>query len=176
MNITQHWLNQAKKVPSDNFDTRPVEGDISLVVIHCISLPAEQFGGDYIDQLFCNQLCPEDHITFKSIYQLKVSSHLLIKRCGEVTQYVAFNQRAWHAGESGYQGRQQCNDFSIGIELEGADTCGYTSEQYIQLNRVLETLLNYYPRLSKEHITGHSDIAPRRKTDPGAFFDWTQIR
>lgn len=176
MNIDQHWFTHATRVPSPNFDERANASDISLLVIHCISLPAGEFGNDYIDQLFCNQLNPESHPYFQTIYQLKVSAHLLIKRNGEIVQYVPFDKRAWHAGVSNYQGRERCNDFSIGIELEGTESMPYTNVQYAQLNAVLEALLAYYPSLSRQHITGHSDIAPERKTDPGEFFDWSRIK
>jgi N-acetyl-anhydromuramoyl-L-alanine amidase len=125
--------------------------------------------------LFCNGLNPADHPYFESIHQLKVSAHLLIKRTGEITQYVPFNFRAWHAGISEYQGRQRCNDFSIGIELEGTDTTPYTSEQYTQLTAVIDCLLKHYPKLSRQAITGHCDIAPGRKTDPGPAFDWDRL-
>lgn len=175
MKINNHWFNGLAKVQSPNFDERPIEEDISLIVVHCISLPPDQFGGDYIDQLFCNQLNPEEHCYFKEIYQLKVSAHLLIKRCGEVIQYVPFNKRAWHAGESNYKGRSRCNDFSIGIELEGTETTEYTDEQYKQLVSVIKSLLSHYPKLSAEYLVGHCDIAPGRKTDPGESFDWSRL-
>jgi AmpD protein len=175
MKIENHWLNAATKVPSPNFDDRPLDTDTSLIVVHCISLPPAQFGGSYIDQLFCNQLNPDEHPYFRKIYQAKVSAHLLIKRNGELTQYVAFNQRAWHAGVSDYQGRKKCNDYSIGIELEGIETQEYTDEQYTQLNLVIKTLLNDYPGLSRHAIVGHSDVAPGRKTDPGDSFNWDKI-
>lgn len=172
MKIKNHWLSQAFKVPSPNYDDRPIGQAVSLLVVHCISLPPEQFGGDYIDQLFCNQLNPEEHPYFKQIYQLKVSAHLLIKRGGDVNQYVAFNKRAWHAGLSEYKGQQRCNDFSIGIELEGSENQHYTDAQYQQLIVVTKALMIEYPELSKQHIVGHSDIAPGRKTDPGLMFNW----
>ncbi len=175
MNINQHWLTHATRIPSPNFDERANADDISLLVIHCISLPEGEFGNDYIDQLFCNQLNPEAHPYFQRIYQLKVSAHLLIKRDGEIVQYVPFDKRAWHAGVSNYQGRERCNDFSIGIELEGTESMPYLDVQYKQLNAVIDVLLECYPRLSRQHITGHSDIAPERKTDPGAFFDWSRL-
>ncbi len=176
MTIHQHWLTSAVKVPSPNYDERPDPSDISLIVIHCISLPAGQFGTPYIDQLFCNTLNPDDDPYFKEIYQLTVSAHLLIKRDGSCTQYVPFDKRAWHAGKSNYQGRERCNDFSIGIELEGTETIAYTGAQYDQLKKVIDSLLTHYPKLSKQHITGHSDIAPDRKTDPGPSFDWHRIK
>ncbi len=175
MKIYNHYLTDVAQVISPNFDQRPIEKDISVIVIHCISLPPEQFGGNYIDQLFCNQLNPDEHPYFKEIKQLKVSAHVLIKRSGELVQYVPFNQRAWHAGESEYKGRQRCNDFSIGIELEGFEIKPYTAEQYQQLTQVIKALLDYYPGLSIEDIVGHSDIAPGRKTDPGDAFNWNQL-
>lgn len=175
MHIHKHWLSEVNQTQSPNFNSRPDEHDISLCVIHCISLPPQQFGGDYIEQLFCNRLNPNDHPYFKEIYQLKVSAHLLIKRAGEIVQYVAFNQRAWHAGVSNYQGRENCNDFSIGIELEGAEMIPYTSAQYLQLAKVIKLLLQSYPSLDKKHIVGHSDISPQRKTDPGDSFCWSEL-
>jgi AmpD protein len=176
MNIKQHWLSSAQRVPSPNFDERADASDISLLVIHCISLPAGEFDGDYINQLFCNTLNPNDHPYFQTIYQLKVSAHLLIRRSGEIVQYVPFDKRAWHAGVSCYQERDKCNDFSIGIELEGTEFVPYTDAQYQQLNTVIAALLESYPTLSRQRITGHSDIAPERKTDPGASFDWSRIK
>ncbi len=175
MNIDNHWLDDVTIRPSPNFDDRPVEAGISLIVIHCISLPPGQFGGRYIEQLFCNQLNADEHPYFKEIHQLKVSAHLLIRRNGEITQYVAFNKRAWHAGVSAHKGRQRCNDFSIGIELEGIETRQYTDEQYTQLASVCDCLLKHYPGLSTTDIVGHSDIAPERKTDPGESFDWEKF-
>lgn len=172
MHITQHWLNEAKQTPSPNFDDRPNPDDISLLVIHCISLPPGEFGNDCIGQLFCNQLNPDEHPYFNEIHQLTVSSHLVIKRSGEIEQYVPFDKRAWHAGQSSYDGRERCNDFSIGIELEGTETVAYTEAQYLELAAIVKTLLNTYPKLAAERIAGHSDIAPGRKTDPGESFDW----
>ena len=175
MHIKQHWLSAVSRVPSPNFDDRPNPDDISLLVIHCISLPPGKFDNECIDQLFCNQLNPDDHPYFKDIHTLKVSSHLVIKRSGELVQYVAFDKRAWHAGQSNFQGRERCNDFSIGIELEGTETVAYTDAQYIQLGNVTNVLLHTYPNLAKNRITGHSDIAPERKTDPGPSFDWQKF-
>ncbi|KAF3977858.1 MAG: 1,6-anhydro-N-acetylmuramyl-L-alanine amidase AmpD [Methylococcales symbiont of Iophon sp. n. MRB-2018] len=175
MQIDKHWLLNINKVATENFDQRPIEEDISLIVIHCISLPPEQFGNDFIDQLFCNQLTPQQHPYFEEIYQLKVSAHILIKRSGKITQYVAFNQRAWHAGVSEYKGRNACNDFSIGIELEGFETKQYTEQQYMQLSALISLLINHYPKLSVDNIVGHSDIAGGRKTDPGESFDWQKL-
>ncbi|MEO1898520.1 MAG: 1,6-anhydro-N-acetylmuramyl-L-alanine amidase AmpD [Methylococcales bacterium] len=175
MEIDKHWLKNAIKLPTANFDHRPVAVDISLIVIHCISLPPGQFGNDYIDQLFCNQLHPEQHPYFQEIYQLKVSAHVLIKRSGEITQYVAFNHRAWHAGVSEYNGRQGCNDFSIGIELEGTETTEYTKQQYQQLTELVKVLITHYPDLTAQNIVGHSQIAAGRKTDPGDSFNWEKL-
>lgn len=175
MKVVNHRLDKVTEVSSANFDERPDEDDISLIVVHCISLPPNQFGGDYISQLFCNQLNPNVHPYFKEIYQLKVSSHLLIKRTGEIVQYVAFNKRAWHAGVSEYKGRTKCNDYSIGIELEGSENTEYAERQYDQLILVIKTLLEHYPNLSRQGIVGHCDIAPGRKTDPGDVFNWNKL-
>lgn len=175
MNIDQHWLTPATHTPSPNFDERIDPVDISLIVIHCISLPPGEFDTPHIDQLFCNQLEPQCHPYFETIYQLTVSAHVLIKRSGEIVQYVPFDKRAWHAGKSEYLGRERCNDFSIGIELEGTEWLPYTDEQYTQLSEIIKTLLQTYPTLSPQHITGHSNIAPGRKTDPGDSFNWQRF-
>lgn len=173
MKIKNHWFTNIKNVPSPNFNDRPDENVLSLVVIHCISLPPNEFGGSYINDLFCNRLNPNAHSYFETIYTLQVSAHLLIRRDGECVQYVPFNKRAWHAGISSFEGRENCNDFSIGIELEGSETMAYTNAQYEKLNDVITALFNAYPTLKK--IVGHSDIAPKRKTDPGESFDWTKL-
>ncbi len=175
MQIQNHLMTEIEHVFSPNFNSRPNEDDISLIVIHNISLPPKQFTGDYITQLFCNQLAPDKHPFFKQIHQLTVSAHLLIRRESHIIQYVPFNKRAWHAGQSNYQGRDNCNDFSIGIELEGADTIAYTEQQYLKLTKVIQLLIKTYPNLSKNRITGHSDIAPQRKTDPGQSFSWSLL-
>lgn len=175
MKIDQHRLPCAHQIPSQNLDERPDPSDISLLVIHCISLPPGKFGNDFIDRLFCNQLKPDEHPYFKDIYQLRVSAHVLITRDGSCVQYVPFDKRAWHAGKSAYNGRERCNDFSIGIELEGTELVAYTDRQYQQLATVIRALLEAYPTLSKQHIVGHSDIAPGRKTDPGDSFDWQRL-
>lgn len=175
MKINRHRLTEVLQTPSQNFDERPDPADISLLVIHCISLPPGEFGNDYIDQLFSNRLEPDAHPYFKDIYQLKVSAHLLIKRDGNCVQYVPFDKRAWHAGKSVYEERERCNDFSIGIELEGTEFIAYTDRQYEQLAAVTRALLEAYPKLSAQRIIGHSDIAPGRKTDPGASFDWQRF-
>jgi AmpD protein len=175
MLIDGHWLTGITKNPSPNCDERPDPSDISLLVIHCISLPPGAFGGPYIDQLFGNRLDPAVHHYFKEIHQMTVSAHVLIRRTGEMVQYVAFDRRAWHAGKSAYHGREKCNDFSIGIELEGTEQTAYTGEQYRQLAVLIKILLETYPSLSRQRIIGHSDIAPGRKTDPGASFDWDKL-
>lgn len=172
--IQQHWLHPAIKLPSPNFNERPDPSDISLLVIHCISLPPAQYGGDAIERFFTNQLNPDEHPYFASIAALTVSAHLLIRRDGPVTQFVGFDQRAWHAGKSVFEGRENCNDFSIGIELEGTDTDRYTDAQYETLQAITRILLASYPCITPERIVAHSTIAPERKTDPGLGFDWAR--
>lgn len=147
---------------------------VSLVVIHGISLPPGEFGGPWIDALFTNTLNPDLHPYFAEIAGLTVSAHLLVRRDGEVVQYVPFDRRAWHAGRSCHEGRENCNDFSIGIELEGTDDIPYTRQQYEALAAVLALLETRYPDAAG-HLAGHSDIAPGRKTDPGPSFDWAQL-
>lgn len=161
---------------SPNYNERPDVNDIRLLVIHNISLPAGQFGGDYISDFFCNKLDADEHPYFQEIAHLQVSSHFLIKRCGAVVQFVACDKRAWHAGVSEYLTERNCNDFSIGIELEGCDDVSYAETQYQSLDSLVKSLLVAYPRISTQHIVGHSDIAPGRKTDPGPAFDWSYFR
>lgn len=175
VDIRTGTLDQARQCLSPNFDERPDGETASLIVIHGISLPPGEFGGPYIDQLFTNTLVAGDHPFFKEIHQLKVSSHLLIRRDGEIVQYVPFHKRAWHAGVSRYNGREACNNFSIGIELEGQDQTPYADSQYQVLARVITALLEAYPDLDKNDIVGHSEIAPGRKTDPGPAFEWTRL-
>lgn len=169
------WLMGVTRIPSPNYNERPPGGDISLLVIHNISLPPNCFGGPYIQQLFTNCLKPDEHPYFAEIADRRVSAHLLIERDGQVTQFVSFHDRAWHAGESRYRGRSNCNDFSIGIELEGTDTTPYTDAQYGQLLATLRLLLDRYSGLSPTRVVGHSDIAPGRKTDPGPAFAWERL-
>jgi len=176
MRILQNCLAQARQIRSSNFDARPDQTDIDLIVIHCISLPPGNFGGNSIDKLFLNQLNPNDHPYFESLSNLKVSSHVLIDRKGQITQYVPFHLRAWHAGRSNFEGREACNDFSIGIELEGTEDIAYTDAQYAHLARLIKALIEHYPKLSQNRIVGHSAIAPDRKTDPGNSFDWAKLR
>lgn len=175
IDATENWLLDARQVPSPNCDERPDGDDISLIVIHGISLPPGEYGGAWIDDLFTNRLDPGAHPYFPGIAHLRVSSHVLIRRDGGVVQYVPFRKRAWHAGESCYQGRSCCNDYSIGIELEGQDDEPYTPQQYDQLVAMIQVLVRTFPRISIERIRGHSDIAPGRKTDPGAAFDWLAL-
>ena len=169
------WLTQVRHCPSPHFDERP-NGEVSLLVIHSISLPPGQFGGPYIDQLFMGTLDPKEDPYFEDIYQLRVSAHCLIRRSGEIVQYVPFDKRAWHAGLSCFAGRERCNDFAIGIELEGTDTGSFTSIQYHQLNQIIKLLQSHYPEITAQRIVGHSDIAPGRKTDPGIGFNWNLIK
>ena len=170
--ITHGWLDSAVRIISPHFNSRPDKEDISLLVIHNISLPPGQFGQNYVEDFFCGNLDCSVDPSFKEIENLRVSSHLYIKRDGTLVQFVPFNQRAWHAGVSQFRSRSNCNDFSIGIELEGTDDLEYTDEQYCQLVQVTLQLLAVYPKLKKELIVGHCDIAPERKTDPGDSFDW----
>ncbi len=172
---TDGWLDDARRCPSPNQDDRPAPGDIDLLVIHNISLPPEQFGGPWIEQLFQNRLDPAVHPYFADICQLTVSAHLLIRRDGELLQFVPLQQRAWHAGASCFEGRERCNDYSIGIELEGSDTQPFSDAQYHRLAAVSARLLARYPAITPARITGHSDIAPGRKTDPGPCFDWPRF-
>ena len=176
MRIDQGWLSTATALASPNADPRPDKSDISLLVIHNISLPPGQFGGGHVAELFTNTLDPNTHPYFAEIANLKVSAHLLIDREGVVIQFVPFDQRAWHAGVSAFAGRPACNDFSIGIELEGTDTDPYTHLQYECLVKITQCLIAEYPALSSERVAGHSDIAPDRKTDPGPAFDWVRFK
>lgn len=168
-------ISPARQVASPNWDERPDGAAIDLLVVHGISLPPGEYGGPWIDALFTNSLDPEAHPYFAEIHQLRVSSHLLIRRNGELVQYVPFHRRAWHAGASQYEGRERCNDFSIGIELEGSDEEPYEPAQYARLAEVIAALERAYPGLSRERLVGHSDIAPGRKTDPGAAFRWPHL-
>lgn len=176
IDVTSGLLINARLQLSPNCDSRADESDISLIVIHGISLPPGKFGGDYIDQLFCNQLNPDEHPYFKDISELKVSSHFLIRRDGEIVQYVPLQKRAWHAGVSCFEKRESCNDFSIGIEMEGEDETPYTDIQYQVLSELIQSLIATYPDLNEKTIAGHSDIAPGRKSDPGSAFDWEKLR
>lgn len=161
---------------SPNADDRPVDAMIDLLVIHGISLPPGEFGGPWIEQLFTNRLSPQAHPCFAELLERPVSAHVLIRRDGECVQFVSLDRRAWHAGLSSFRGRERCNDFSIGIELEGADDVAYTDAQYEALVAVTCAIMNAYPGITQERIVGHCEIAPERKTDPGSAFDWARFR
>lgn len=176
LSIEAGWLLQARQFASPNFDARPANLPIDLIVIHCISLPPGQFGGDNIDRFFANRLPAGEHRYFHQLDGLAVSAHVLLRRDGEFVQYVNFDQRAWHAGVSSHAGRSRCNDFSIGIELEGAEDQPFERVQYHQLVALVRALQDYYPAIGRQHgraaIVGHEDIAAGRKTDPGPLFSW----
>ncbi len=167
------WLSGVRKLASPNHDQRPPATAIALLVIHNISLPPDQFGGSGIMKFFTNQLDNDAHPYYAQLKGVKVSSHFLVRRDGGIIQFVPCRQRAWHAGVSSWQGRERCNDFSIGIELEGSDFVPFTDQQYAALTRLTRLLQRAYPITS---IAGHSDIAPQRKTDPGLYFDWPRYR
>ncbi len=173
---TSGWFTNAGIFASPNFDARPAGCEISLIVIHAISLPPGIFGGNYIREFFLNRLDSRADPYFCDIAAMQVSAHLLIDRDGNLEQYVSTHSRAWHAGESCYAGKTACNDFSIGIELEGCDEESFTEYQYTRLIPVLNELLRWHPAIETHAIVGHSDIAPGRKTDPGPRFDWTRVR
>lgn len=166
------WLSGVRRVDSPNHDVRPDFEAPSLVVIHAISLPPDQFGGDDVLRLFTNTLDPDAHPYFAGIHQLRVSSHFLIRRDGQLIQFVSCDERAWHAGVSRWGGRERCNDFSIGIELEGCDTMPFEAAQYAALDGLLDAIADHYP---VREVAGHCHIAPERKTDPGPFFAWSQV-
>jgi len=171
--IINHRIEAARQYSSPHTSPRP-DGEISLIVVHCISLPAGHFGGRYVEALFMGTLSGQAHQDFSDLTAACVSAHLLIRRCGALMQFVAFDQCAWHAGASTYQGRQGCNDFSIGIELEGTDTAPYREIQYEVLGSVVSALQDHY-QIPARAVVGHSDIAPGRKTDPGPSFDWEKF-
>jgi len=166
------WLDEARCVASPNFDMRPAGAVIELIVLHNISLPPGRYGGGQIARLFTNTLDPCFDPFFAQIAATRVSAHVLIERDGAATQFVSFAERAWHAGVSAFCGRSSCNDFSVGIEIEGTDFEAFTDTQYVTLNRIIDALRAVYPIAA---VCGHSDIAPERKTDPGPFFDWRRI-
>lgn len=174
MNLTieNGCLIAQRQVPSPHFNARPYQDDISLLVIHYISLPPEEFGGDFIDQFFQCKLDPSQHPYFEEIKDLRVSAHCLINRKGEITQYVNFNDMAWHAGLSCFEGRDKCNEYSIGIELEGSNNQPFTEAQYQTLAKLTQAIQASYPQITAQRITGHQHISPGRKEDPGQYFDW----
>lgn len=168
-------IDPATQRPSPNQDARPDAAEPDLVIIHGISLPPGEFGGPHIEDLFMNRLDPDAHPYFREIDGLAVSAHLLIRRDGEVIQFVPFNRRAWHAGASFFRGRDCCNDKSIGIELEGTDDTSYSDQQYSVLCRILGAIMETYPDITPFRIAGHCDVAPGRKSDPGPAFDWLRL-
>jgi AmpD protein len=172
MQIKNGWLTTVRYVRSPNCDLRPVGARVDLIVIHGISLPPGEFGGPWIDALFSNTLDLSFHPYFGKLQGLRVSAHALIRRTGEVVQYVPFDMRAWHAGKSCFRGQPRCNDYSIGIELEGSDEIPYERMQYTVLAELIQAVRTNYPAITPERIVGHSDIAPGRKTDPGPAFNW----
>jgi AmpD protein len=165
-----------RQVPSPNQDARPPGASIDLIVVHGIGLPPGQFGGPWVEQFFLNRLPVDADPFFATIADLRVSAHVFIRRHGEIIQFVPFHARAWHAGASSWRHRVACNDFSVGIELEGADDIAYTDAQYEQLAAVIVALRATYPTLSVEGLVGHSDVAPGRKTDPGPSFAWARLQ
>lgn len=169
------YLQGALWMPSPNFDARPQGMTPELIVVHGISLPPNQFGGNEVVQLFTNQLDANADPYFEKIKGLEVSAHFFIKRGGEIVQFVKPQDRAWHAGVSNYQGRERCNDFAIGIELEGTDFTPYTAEQYKELAQLIKALWQVFPQMPKNAVVGHSDISPGRKTDPGEYFMWPTL-
>ena len=175
ISATTGLIEPARQCPSPNQDARPDGAQPELLIVHGISLPPGEFGGPQVEQLFTNTLDWDSHPYFGEIRGMQVSAHLLVKRDGELIQFVPFTQRAWHAGASSFRGRGCCNDYSIGIELEGADEIPYADRQYEVLIEVSKALLQAYPEMSAREIAAHSDIAPGRKTDPGAAFDWLRL-
>ena len=169
------WLASAAQCPSPNANQRLLGQEINLLVIHNISLPPGEFGTGFVSDFFCNTLDLSRHPYFATISDLRVSAHLFIDRMGQVTQFVAFNERAWHAGASSFNNIENCNNYSIGIELEGCDNIAYTNDQYRVLVEVTRQIMLTYPKITFERIVGHSDIAPQRKTDPGSAFDWARF-
>ncbi len=174
--LKKGYLRGVEQQKSPHFSSRNLHETISLLVIHNISLPAGQFGGEQITDLFLGRLDITQHESFADLANIRVSAHCLIRRDGSIIQYVNFNDKAWHAGVSNFCGREQCNDFSIGIELEGTDDIAYSDAQYQQLVKTAKTLQRHYPAITTQNIVGHCDIAPGRKTDPGSSFNWQYFR
>ncbi|WP_332674301.1 1,6-anhydro-N-acetylmuramyl-L-alanine amidase AmpD [Aromatoleum sp.] len=171
--VTAGWLDGVERCGSPNFDARPEGCCPELIVVHAISLPPDEFGGPGVEELFCNRLDPQAHPYYATICDLRVSAHFFIRRDGRLIQFVSADERAWHAGKSQWRGRERCNDFSIGIELEGCDTQPFEPVQYERLAALVRVLRAHYPIAD---VVGHSDVAPGRKTDPGPFFDWARLR
>ncbi len=175
IDIESGLIREARQVPSPNFDDRPTGCCAELIILHGISLPPGEFGGEWIDRLFTNSIDSDMHPYFCEIVDLRVSSHLLIRRDGELVQYVSLTKRAWHAGVSCYQDREKCNDFSIGIELEGTDEIPYTDMQYEMLGTTVKAIRAAFPAMADAPVVGHHDVAAGRKTDPGPVFDWQRL-
>tara|TARA_Y100001935_G_C17290560_1_gene503047 strand:- start:266 stop:811 length:546 start_codon:yes stop_codon:yes gene_type:complete len=173
---TDIWLSNVTRTPSPNFNSRPKNQNVDLIIIHCISLPPGIFKGNSIEKFFKNKLDFNSHPYFKEIKNLKVSSHFLIRRDGHIQQFVALNKRAWHAGESNFLGKKDCNDYSIGIELEGTEDTNFEEIQYKNLINLTENIIKYFPLITLDRIIGHSEVSPNRKTDPGQFFDWKKYK
>ena len=169
------WLDYTQHTVSPNYDDRPLGVDIDMLVIHNISLPPNCYENTYVEQFFQNELDASEHPYFQEISDMRVSSHLYIKRDGLIIQFVPLGKRAWHAGQSSWKGRQACNDFSIGIELQGCDEEAFTDNQYTSLAMLTKDLRRIFPNISRDNIVGHSDISPGRKTDPGRYFDWERF-
>lgn len=169
------WIQSAELIESPNYNARPGDVELKLIVVHGISLPPGEFGGGYIQNFFCNRLDANAHEYFAGIADMRVSAHCLIERDGNIIQFVSLLERAWHAGESRWQGVKDCNDFSIGIELEGCDDLEYAEAQYHSLAQLVKALRSCYPSIAEDALVGHSDIAPGRKTDPGESFDWNRL-
>tara|TARA_B100001057_G_scaffold81281_2_gene76713 strand:+ start:69175 stop:69729 length:555 start_codon:yes stop_codon:yes gene_type:complete len=171
-----HKIANAVFIESPNHDDRPIDVDIDSIIIHCISLPEGSYDNQNVVALFQNKLDTSAHKSFSSLAGLRVSSHLFVRRNGSIIQFVPFNKRAWHAGTSSHEGRENFNDFSIGIELEGTSNSSYEKEQYDILKDVIDSLKSCYPMIEESRILGHCDISPDRKTDPGPLFDWTKLK
>lgn len=176
LRVRDGWLMGVRRVPSPFHDARPAGAPVDLLVVHGISLPPGEFGGPWIDALFTGTLDPGAHPYFAGLAGVRVSAHVLIRRGGSLVQYVPFGRRAWHAGVSSHAGRSNCNDFSVGVELEGTDDLPYTPRQYQALAAVARAVMRHHPGVDVSRIVGHADIAPGRKTDPGPAFDWTRLR
>ncbi len=176
MSIVNGVLSSALQRPSNHFNQRPDDHTVSLLVIHNISLPEGVFVGSCVEDLFCGSLNYDFHPTFTDLNGLEVSAHLFIRRNAQVIQFVNFDMRAWHAGQSSFNGTPNCNDYSIGIELEGSDHVPFTERQYNKLTQITLEIMNCYPQITTDRICGHSDIAPGRKTDPGPYFDWRKYK
>ena len=176
ININSHLIEGIQYLPSDNYDLRPNNTDIDAVIIHCISLPEGAYDNENVSNLFMNKLDTSKNKSFAALTGLRGSSHVFIKRSGEIIQFVPFGMRAWHAGVSKHKDRENCNDFSIGIELEGTSNSVFTDEQYNRLKEIIKLMKTCYPKIVEGNIIGHNKVSPDRKEDPGAFFDWDRIK